>query len=93
MRSLRRERPIGTALAYRKDLFDQAGVQMDNAPKNADDFKRILQQLTRPDQNQWGIAGWGNLHVWLEQRQRVSGHFPYPQQLEAGPQRQADQRL
>ncbi|MBV8716541.1 MAG: extracellular solute-binding protein [Chloroflexi bacterium] len=48
--------PVGTALAYRKDLFDQAGIQMDNAPKNADEFKRILQQLTKPDQNQWGIA-------------------------------------
>lgn len=51
--------PIGTALAYRKDLFDQAGIQMDKAPKNADDFKRILQALTRPDQNQWGIAAGG----------------------------------
>ncbi|MBV9579878.1 MAG: hypothetical protein JO057_14910, partial [Chloroflexi bacterium] len=48
--------PVGTALAYRKDLFDQAGVQMDNAPKNGDDFKQILQALTRPDQNQWGIS-------------------------------------
>jgi len=51
--------PIGTALAYRKDLFDQAGIQMDNAPRSADDFKRILQQLTHPDQNQWGIAAGG----------------------------------
>lgn len=51
--------PVGTALAYRKDLFDQAGIQMDSAPKNADDFKRILQQLTKPDQNQWGIASGG----------------------------------
>ena len=48
--------PIGTALAYRKDLFDQAGVQMDNAPQNGDDFKQLLQALTRPDQNQWGIS-------------------------------------
>src|SRR5579864_991791 len=51
--------PIGTALAYRKDLFDQAGIQMDNAPRSADDFKRILQAVTRPDQNQWGIAAGG----------------------------------
>lgn len=57
--------PIGTALAYRKDLFDQAGIQMDKAPKNADDFKRILQALTRPDQNQWGIAAGGTSTLGL----------------------------
>ncbi len=31
----------------------------DMPPKNADDFKRILQAVTRPDQNQWGIASTG----------------------------------
>jgi putative aldouronate transport system substrate-binding protein len=49
--------PIGTVMMYRKDLLDKAGVQMDKAPKNADDFKRILQAVTKPDQNQYGIAG------------------------------------
>jgi len=28
-------------------------------PKSADDFKRALQQVTKPQQNQWGIASWG----------------------------------
>jgi len=48
--------PIGTVMMYRQDLLEAAGIQMDKAPKNADDFKRILQAVTKPDQNQWGIA-------------------------------------
>jgi putative aldouronate transport system substrate-binding protein len=48
--------PIGTVMMYRPDLLDQAGIQIDKAPKNADDFKRILQAVNRPDQNQYGIA-------------------------------------
>jgi putative aldouronate transport system substrate-binding protein len=48
--------PIGTEIMYRKDLVDKAGVSFDKAPKNADDFKRILQAVTRPQDNQWGIA-------------------------------------
>ncbi len=47
--------PIGTVMMYRKDLLDQAGIT--DQPKNADDFKRALQAVTKPDQNQWGIAG------------------------------------
>jgi putative aldouronate transport system substrate-binding protein len=31
----------------------------DYVPKNADDFKRMLQALTRPQQNVWGIGGGG----------------------------------
>ena len=49
--------PIGTVMMYRKDLLDQAGIT--DQPKNADDFKRALQAVTRPDQNQYGIAGNG----------------------------------
>jgi putative aldouronate transport system substrate-binding protein len=46
--------PIGTVMMYRKDLLDKAGIT--EQPKNADDFKRILQAVTLPDQNQYGIA-------------------------------------
>jgi putative aldouronate transport system substrate-binding protein len=70
--------PIGTAIAYRKDLFDQAGVQMDKAPKNADDFKHILQQLTRPDQNQWGIATGGTATFGLNSGSPFLGIFRTP---------------
>jgi putative aldouronate transport system substrate-binding protein len=48
--------PIGTVMMYRADLLEKAGIQIDKAPKNADDFKRILQAVTRPQENQWGIA-------------------------------------
>jgi putative aldouronate transport system substrate-binding protein len=48
--------PIGPVLMYRPDLFEKAGIQMDKAPKNADDFKRMLVALTRPQENQYGIA-------------------------------------
>ena len=33
--------------------FDEIGATQ---PKNADDFKRILTELTRPQSNQWGIG-------------------------------------
>ena len=48
--------PIGTEIMYRPDLFEKAGITLDKAPKNADDFKRMLVALTRPQDNQWGIA-------------------------------------
>jgi putative aldouronate transport system substrate-binding protein len=48
--------PIGPVMMYRADLFEQAGVPVDKAPKNADDFKRALQAVTRPNDNQYGIA-------------------------------------
>ena len=48
--------PIGTEIMYRPDLFEKAGITLDKAPKNADDFKRMLVALTRPQENQWGIA-------------------------------------
>jgi putative aldouronate transport system substrate-binding protein len=48
--------PIGTEIMYRADLFEKAGVPLDKAPKNWDDFKRILQALTKPNENQYGIA-------------------------------------
>jgi putative aldouronate transport system substrate-binding protein len=48
--------PIGAVMMYRPDLFEKAGIQIDKAPRNADDFKRMLQAVTRPQENQWGIA-------------------------------------
>jgi putative aldouronate transport system substrate-binding protein len=48
--------PVGAVMMFRPDLLEQAGIQFDKAPKNADDFKRILQAVTRPQDNQYGIA-------------------------------------
>jgi len=70
--------PVGTTLAYRKDLFDQAGIQMDKAPKDADEFKRMLQALTRPDQNQWGIASGGTSTFGLNSGSALLAVFRTP---------------
>jgi len=49
--------PIGVVMMYRKDILDAAGItDADMPPKNGDDWKRILQAVTKPDQNQWGMA-------------------------------------
>jgi putative aldouronate transport system substrate-binding protein len=70
--------PIGTTIAYRKDLFDKAGIQMTNAPKDADDFKRMLQALTRPQENQWGIASGGTSTFGLNTGSAFLGMFKTP---------------
>src|SRR5919202_6248100 len=40
------------------DMWDKE-IGQDYVPKNADDFKRALQQLTRPQENRWGIGSFG----------------------------------
>jgi putative aldouronate transport system substrate-binding protein len=40
------------------DLWD-GDLGQGFVPKSADDFKRALQQVTKPQQNQWGIGSWG----------------------------------
>jgi putative aldouronate transport system substrate-binding protein len=46
--------PIGPVMMYRKDLLEKVGIT--EQPRNADDFKRALQAVNRPDQNQYGIS-------------------------------------
>ncbi|HEX8968550.1 MAG TPA: extracellular solute-binding protein, partial [Chloroflexota bacterium] len=50
--------PYGGNFFKNVDLWD-ATLGQDYQPKSADDFKRALQQLTRPQQNQWGIGSFG----------------------------------
>src|SRR5262249_37410801 len=45
--------PFLNALLVRRDLVDQAQLE---PPKSADDFKKFLVALTRPQQNRFGIA-------------------------------------
>ncbi len=45
--------PFLNALLVRQDILDQAGLQ---APKTADDFKKMLLALTKPQSKRWGIA-------------------------------------
>jgi putative aldouronate transport system substrate-binding protein len=70
--------PIGTVMMYRKDLLDKAGIQMDKAPTNADDFKRILQAVTRPQENQWGIAANGTSYFALTPNSAYSAIWRVP---------------
>jgi putative aldouronate transport system substrate-binding protein len=78
--------PIGTALAYRPDLFEKAGIQMQNAPKDVDDFKRMLQALTRPKDDQWGIAAGGTSTFGLNSGSAFLSVFRTPNnwKLDAG---------
>jgi putative aldouronate transport system substrate-binding protein len=48
--------PVNSTMMFRPDLFEKAGVPLKEAPKNLDEFKRMLQAVTRPQENQWGIA-------------------------------------
>jgi putative aldouronate transport system substrate-binding protein len=46
--------PFGSVLMWRQDLFDSVGIS--ESPRNADEFKRMLIAVTRPQDNTWGIA-------------------------------------
>jgi len=70
--------PIGTVMMYRKDLLDKAGVQMDKAPKNADDFKQILQAVNRPQDNQWAIAAGQTSYFGLTPNSAYTAIFRVP---------------
>jgi len=45
--------PFSQLLEVRQDLVGEAGLSL---PKNADDFKRMLQALTQPSSNRYGLA-------------------------------------
>jgi putative aldouronate transport system substrate-binding protein len=68
--------PIGPVMMYRKDLLDKAGIT--EQPKSADDFKRALQAVTRPDQNQYGIAANGQSYFGLTPNSAYSAIWRVP---------------
>jgi putative aldouronate transport system substrate-binding protein len=70
--------PIGGVMMYRADLFEQAGVPITNAPKDADEFKRMLVAVTRPQDNQYGIAAGGASHFALTPNNPFLGIFRVP---------------
>jgi putative aldouronate transport system substrate-binding protein len=47
---------VGPIMFNNSAIWDQE-IGPNYVPKDADDFKRILQQLTRPRDNRWGIGG------------------------------------
>src|SRR5579859_7776719 len=55
----------------------------DYVPKNADDFKRILQALTRPQQDFYGISGAQQTIMWVPQFAALFG-APNDWRLEPG---------
>jgi putative aldouronate transport system substrate-binding protein len=55
----------------------------DYVPKNADDFKRVLQAMTRPQQDFYGISGAQQTIMWVPQFAALFG-APNDWRLEAG---------
>jgi putative aldouronate transport system substrate-binding protein len=47
----------GSMLLKNAEVYDKA-IGKDYTPKNADDFKRVLQQLNKPAENQWAIGSY-----------------------------------
>jgi putative aldouronate transport system substrate-binding protein len=47
----------GSMLLKNRDVYDQT-VGKDYVPKNAEDFKKVLQQLNKPSQNQWALGSY-----------------------------------
>jgi hypothetical protein len=42
-----------------------AEIGQDYVPKNSDDFKRVLQALTKPSDNVWGIGSYTNQMYYI----------------------------
>ena len=82
----------GTMLFNNSDVWDTE-IGQDYAPKSADDFKRILTQLTRPQDNRWGMGAYS---VGTGCRRQLRGahlrrDVRRSQQLAPRPQRQPGQ--
>jgi putative aldouronate transport system substrate-binding protein len=45
---------LGTGMFAQQNLFDQAGLSQ---PGNADDFARVLKDVTQPKRGVWGVGG------------------------------------
>jgi putative aldouronate transport system substrate-binding protein len=54
----------GSMLLKNREVCDQE-VGKDYTPKNADDFKRVLQALTKPSQNIWGMGSYINQMYYI----------------------------
>jgi putative aldouronate transport system substrate-binding protein len=54
----------GSMLLKNSAVYDKL-VGPGYVPKNADDFKRVLQELTRPSENQWGMGNYANQMFYI----------------------------
>lgn len=68
--------PIGSVLMYHPEIFEKAGVPITNAPKDADELKRMLVAVTRPQESRWGIAA--PAHFGLNSGSPLMGAFRVP---------------
>jgi putative aldouronate transport system substrate-binding protein len=48
---------LGNGFFRNVNIYDRE-IGPSYTPKSADDFKRVLQQLTRPSEGRWGIGAW-----------------------------------
>ena len=55
MYSVAERYPYGGNLFKNIDMYDKE-IGENYVPKDADDFKRVLQTLSRPQENRWGIG-------------------------------------
>jgi putative aldouronate transport system substrate-binding protein len=70
--------PFGSVFAYRADIFDQAGVGITNPPRDADEFKRLLGAINRPQSNQFAIAATSTTYFGLNSGSPLLGLFRAP---------------
>jgi putative aldouronate transport system substrate-binding protein len=75
--------PIGSVIMYHPELFEQAGTPITNAPKDADELKRMLVAITRPQESRWGIAG--NATFGLNSGGPLMGVFRVPNNWKLDP--------
>ena len=54
----------GSMLLKNSAVYDQE-IGKDYVPKNADDFKRVLQQLNKPSQNIWAMGSYINQMYYI----------------------------
>jgi putative aldouronate transport system substrate-binding protein len=64
------------------NVYDKE-IGADYVPKNADDFKRVLQQLTKPNQDFYGISGAQQTTMWVPQFSQLFG-APNDWRVESG---------
>ncbi len=50
---------------YRNSEIYDTEIGPNYTPKNADDFKRVLQQLNKPQEGRWAIGAWQNTQFQL----------------------------
>ena len=83
---------VGSLMIKNSTVWDQE-IGTDYMPKNAADFKRVLQQLTMPAKNRWAIGTFQAALLGPFEIAWFSSLFGAPNNWRLGPGRQTRQRL